>query len=207
MANADEDFAEDGASDTSAEDVPEQVPTPKRKYSKRKQNTNMNAVTTSSEGTVETPLKKTKRRATGKKGDAPLSKDYNVDGVLSTWDATTDYGKSFRNMTEPEQQAEVLLLNKGAAKGLKGLIKNKLLCVHYKSLVADELKKHLVRSRVMPSDMFHSAPKSVNLVIADPNFISVGEWVEVDADRTPGYNSEGGIAVIISVHDALVDVK
>ena len=38
-------------------------------------------------------------------------------------------------------------------------------------------------------------------------FLSVGEWVEVDADRTPGYNSEGGIAVIISVHDDLADVK
>jgi hypothetical protein len=35
----------------------------------------------------------------------------------------------------------------------------------------------------------------------------VGEWVEVDADRTPGYNSEGGIAVVIAVADALVDVK
>ncbi len=33
------------------------------------------------------------------------------------------------------------------------------------------------------------------------------EWVEVDADRTPGYNSEGGIAVIIHVHDDLADVK
>jgi hypothetical protein len=132
---------------------------------------------------------------------------YNVEGVLVAWDDTTDYGISFRSMTLPEQQAEVNLLNKGAAKGLKGLIKNKLLSVHYKSLVADRLKEHLVQSRVLPSDMFHAAPKSIKLVTADPSFISVGEWVEVDADRTPGYNSEGGIAVIISVHDDLVDVK
>jgi hypothetical protein len=132
---------------------------------------------------------------------------YNVAGVLVAWDDTTDYGISFRSMTEPEQQAEVTLLNKGAAKGLKGLIKNKLLIVHYKSLVAERLKEHLAKSRVMPSDMFHAAPKSMNLVTADPSFISVGEWVEVDADRTAGYNSEGGIAVIISVHDDLVDVK
>jgi len=34
-----------------------------------------------------------------------------------------------------------------------------------------------------------------------------GEWVEVDADRSPGFNSEGGIAVIISVHDNFADVK
>jgi hypothetical protein len=129
MADADEDFAEAGASDTFVEDVPERVPTPKRKHLKRKQNPNMHAMTTSSEGAGELPLKKTKRKATGKKDNVPLSKDYNVDGVLSTWDATTDYGKSFRNMTEQEQKAEVLLLNKCAAKGLKGLIKNKLLSV------------------------------------------------------------------------------
>jgi hypothetical protein len=55
--------------------------------------------------------------------------------------------------------------------------------------------------------MFHATPKSINLVTSDVNFISVGEWVEVDADRTPGFNSEGGIAVIVSVHDALADVK
>jgi hypothetical protein len=41
----------------------------------------------------------------------------------------------------------------------------------------------------------------------DINFISVGEWVEVDADRTPGFNSEGGIAVIKNVHDDLANVK
>ena len=55
--------------------------------------------------------------------------------------------------------------------------------------------------------MFHSSPKTVNLISSNLNFLSVGEWVEVDADRTPGYNSEVGIAVIISVHDDLADVK
>jgi hypothetical protein len=55
--------------------------------------------------------------------------------------------------------------------------------------------------------MFHSAPKISSLLTTNPSFISVGEWVEVDADRTPGFNSEGGIAVIISVQDNLADVK
>jgi hypothetical protein len=54
---------------------------------------------------------------------------------------------------------------------------------------------------------FHVTPTATNAVQLNPNFISVGEWVEVDADRTPGFNSEGGIAVITQVHDALVDVK
>jgi hypothetical protein len=55
--------------------------------------------------------------------------------------------------------------------------------------------------------MFHCPPAQQNVVLHDINFISVGEWVEVDADRTPGYNSEGGIAVIIHVHDNFADVK
>jgi hypothetical protein len=28
--------------------------------------------------------------------------------------------------------------------------------------------------------------------------VSVGDWVEVDGDRSPGWNSEGGIAVVIA---------
>jgi hypothetical protein len=44
--------------------------------------------------------------------------------------------------------------------------------------------------------MYHAPPNSINVVLANPNFISVGECVEVDADRTPGFNSEGRIVMI-----------
>jgi hypothetical protein len=55
--------------------------------------------------------------------------------------------------------------------------------------------------------MFHESPKTISITLCNPSFLSVGEWVEVDADRTPGYNSEGGIAVITGVHDNIADVK
>jgi hypothetical protein len=55
--------------------------------------------------------------------------------------------------------------------------------------------------------MFHSVPETTNVRLANPSFISVGEWAEVDADRSPGFNSEGGIAVVINVHDDFTDVK
>jgi hypothetical protein len=55
--------------------------------------------------------------------------------------------------------------------------------------------------------MFHAAPATRTSILQDVNFISVGEWVEVDGDRSVGYNSEGGIAVIIKVEDNLADVK
>jgi hypothetical protein len=46
------------------------------------------------------------------------SKAYKIEAVLSQWNETTDYGKSFRGLTNQEQQAEVILLNKGVAKGI-----------------------------------------------------------------------------------------
>ncbi len=55
--------------------------------------------------------------------------------------------------------------------------------------------------------MFRATPPSRPLSLMSPMFISVGEWVKVDADQTPGWNSEGGVGVIIDVHDTLADVK
>ncbi len=132
---------------------------------------------------------------------------YSVEGVLSSWSETTDYGQSFRAMNEEGQRTEVANLNKGAAKDMKGIIKNKILIVHYKPLVADKLRQYLTDSRVSQLSMFHATPKPGSMSIANLKFLSVGEWVEVDADRTPGFNSEGGIAVIVNVHDDLADVK
>ncbi len=150
---------------------------------------------------------KTKRSRTKAKKDAGTAVTYTLEGVFAAWSDTTEYGKSFRDMTPDEQKAEVVVLNKGAVKGMKGIIKSKLLGTQFKTLVADKLRSHISESRVHPAAMFHATPKSINLVMFDVNFISVGEWFEVDADRTPGFNSEGGIAVIVSVHDTLADVK
>ena len=83
----------------------------------------------------------------------------------------------------------------------------KLLDVNFKLLVMEKMRSYLSESRLPLPFMWHAAPSSINVVRSNPNFISVGEWVEVDADRTPGYNSEGCIAVITSVHDDFADVK
>jgi hypothetical protein len=74
-------------------------------------------------------------------------------------------------------------------------------------MITSKMKEYLHASRTPMDKIFHVAPNHLNAALSNPNFISVGEWVEVDADRTPGFNSEGGIAVITAVHDALVDVK
>jgi hypothetical protein len=132
---------------------------------------------------------------------------YTIDSVLETWNDSSDYGIRFRALTKEDQQSEVKVLNKEADKGMKDLMKMKLLAGNYTQLLADKLRDHLCGSRVEPRAMFHSVPKSTNVRHENPSFISVGEWVEVDGDRSPGFNSEGGIAVVINVHDDFTDVK
>jgi hypothetical protein len=69
------------------------------------------------------------------------------------------------------------------------------------------MRTHLRDSRSPLACTFHSAPKLSSAVFSNPNFISMGEWVEVNGDRTPGYNPEGGIGVVIHVQDNCADVK
>jgi hypothetical protein len=154
-------------------------------------------------------LKAIEGKRTGKLKDAKLAHKmtYTVEGVLETWNDTSDYGICFRALTKEEQQSEVQVLNKSAAKGMKGLMKMKMLAGNYKKLLADKLREHLCGSRVAPATMFHCVPKTTNVRLENPSFISVGEWVEVDSDRSPGFNSKGGIAVVINVHDDFADVK
>ncbi len=75
-------------------------------------------------------------------------------------------------------------------------------------MMASKMKKYIQGNMVKMQDMFRPNVISERAVqILRSGFLSVGEWVEVDADRTPGWNSEGGIAVIINVHDNFADVK
>jgi hypothetical protein len=148
-----------------------------------------------------------KRTSKLKDGKLAQIRTYTVDGVLKTWNETSDYGIRFRVLTKEEQLSEVQVLNKGADKGMKGLMKMKLLAGNYKKLLADKLREHLCGSRVEPASMFHSVPKTTNIRLENPSFISIGGWVEADSDRSPGFNSEGGIAVVINVHDDFADVK
>jgi hypothetical protein len=92
-------------------------------------------------------------------------------------------------MTEEDQLAEVKRLNKGTKKGLKGAIKTKLLDVNFKIFVMEKMRSYLSSSRLPLPSMYHAAPTTINVVMSNPNFISVGEWVEVDVDRTPGRDS------------------
>ncbi len=135
------------------------------------------------------------------------SKTFTVDGVLSAFHDTTEYGMTFRAMSEDNRKLEVIRLNKGAASGMKGAIKKMRIDVQYKDLVTDKMKAFIESCRTDPVSMFRAVPQTRALQSMQIKFLSVGEWVEVEGDISPGWNSEGGVGVIIKVTDDLADVK
>jgi hypothetical protein len=162
---------------------------------------------------INEPLKKrpkigvTKKREKESRNNVGGSKIFTVEGVLSAFPEKTEYGQTLRAMCEDEQKLEVIRLNKGAASGMKGAIKKMRIDVQYKDLVSEKMKAFIVSSRTEQSSMFRAINKPQLFQSMQLKFLSVGEWVEVQGDISPGRNSEGGIGVITKVTDGLADVK
>jgi hypothetical protein len=78
-------------------------------------------------------------------------------------------------MNIEDQLAEVKRLNLGTPKGLKGVIKKKLLDVNFKAVVTAKMQAYLGESRMPLTSMFHVAPTTLNAVMLNPSFVSV--WV------------------------------
>ena len=71
-----------------------------------------------------------------------------------------------------------------------------------------KLKEHLASMRVVDNDMLFrkAAPISSSRMVGSSS-VSVGDFVEVDADRSPGWNSERGIAMVSASAYNLTEVK
>jgi hypothetical protein len=184
-------------------DKDEAAPVPKRPPLKRKRI--VKAKSTAQDNEIVQPLVLKTKRA--KKIETFSRASYTVATILSTWDDTSEYGISFRGLNSDEQGNEVKRLNKVTLKGHKEGIKHKILEVNYRTILEEKMRSHLAASRSPLCAMFHAAPKRNTVLLTNPNFLSLGEWVEVDGDITPGFNSEGGIAVIVNVLDNCADVK
>ncbi len=188
----------DGGDESESEFMEE--PQPKKK-GKRKANR------------IKEPLKKRakigvkKTQEKDSRNNVGGSKTFTVEGVLSAFPQSTEYGQTLRTMGEDEQKLEVIRLNKGAASGMKGAIKKMRIDVQYKDLVSEKMKAFIISSRTEQSNMFRAFNKPQQLQSMQLKFLSVGEWVEVIGDISPGWNSEGGIGVITKVTDGLPDVK
>ncbi len=141
---------------------------------------------------IDAPLKK-RAKIGGKKSrqkdsgnNVGGSKTFTVEGVLSAFPEKTEYGVSFRAMCEDDQKPEVIRLNKGATSGMKGAIKKMRIDVQYKDLVSEKMKAFIVSSRTEQSSMFRAIPQTRLIQSMQIKFLSVGEWVEVQGDISPG---------------------
>jgi hypothetical protein len=104
----------------------------------------------------------------------PTQITYTLEHILETWNEDNEYGKSFRAMSSNEQQLEVIRMNKGAEKGLKNVIKTKLLDVNYKVMMAEKMREYLNASRTPMAQIFHVPPKTIKLLLPIPiSFLSV----------------------------------
>jgi hypothetical protein len=84
-------------------------------------------------------------------------------------------------------------------------MKAKVMSSKYSALCMTKLKEHLVAMCVAEKDMFRKPVNSARLVSAAA--VGVGDWVQVDADRSPGWNSEVGIAMVIASSENKAEVK
>ena len=130
-----------------------------------------------------------------------------MDSVMEQYDAESEFGKALRDMPDAERLVAVAKLNKGANDGVKVAVKSKLLASKFSTLYIEKLKATLIAGRVPVDDMFRK-PEPVNRArTMHAAGVSVGDWVEVDADRSPGWNSEGGIAMVTASAHNQAEVK
>jgi hypothetical protein len=208
---------EEAACEDPCSDDSEHEPKPKRRAKPKKgQQTKTGkrkASPSVSRGDLQPSSKKKAKKHNVKDSGAGKKKvsvksSFTVADVLTNWTDDSAFGASFRSMNEADQKKELAQINLGAAKGIKGAIKTKILKAQYKDLMGIKMQEYIKGNMVQGQHMFRANVVSYRAAqILRPVFLSVGEWVEVDADRTPGWNSEGGIAVIINVHDSFADVK
>jgi hypothetical protein len=93
------------------------------------------------------PKKRTLSTGVKKKTKRLKVPAHTVQSVLDDFADTTEYGKTFRGLSTEKQQAEVDVLNKGAAKGLRGLVKNTMLDKQYTKLIGDKMRQFFIDSR------------------------------------------------------------
>jgi hypothetical protein len=68
--------------------------------------------------------------------------------------------------------------------------------------------KRLQEMRVAVRDMVHVAIEvKADITLTGAGGLTVGDWVDVTHDFSPGHNSGGGVAVIVEVIDKLPHVK
>jgi hypothetical protein len=67
-------------------------------------------------------------------------KTYSKESVLEEFGEETEFGQQYRKMDDVEKKAALDVLNRGASKGIKSVVKDKILTTKYSTLCSDKLK-------------------------------------------------------------------
>ncbi len=122
------------------------------------------------------------------------SKTFTVDGVLSAFHETTEYGITFRALSDDDRKLEVIRLNKGAASGMKGAIKKMRIDVQYKDLVSDKMKAFIESCRTEPVSMFRAVPRRACFKACKSTSCQWGSGSKYKEILVPGGIRRGGLA-------------
>jgi hypothetical protein len=150
---------------------------------------------------------KPKKRLRQPRGKKKKMDTYTMDSVMDEFDAESEFGKALCDMPDADRIVAVAKLNKDATDGIKGAVKAKVLASKYSTICIEKLKDHLAAMRVAENDMFRKSAPVHSARTMHASAVSVGDWVEVDADRSPGWNSEGGIAMVTASSNNKAEVK
>ncbi len=78
----------------------------------------------------------------------------------------------------------------------------------YEEVVKAAQLKHLLEMRVDASEMVHvKVEVKADITLIGAGGLTVGDWVEVEHDFTPGNNSGGGVGVITDIVDSFSFVR
>jgi hypothetical protein len=69
----------------------------------------------------------------------------------------------------------------------------------YSTICKDKLKEHLLAMRVDANEMFRKAAPLNSARMVGASAVSVGDWVEVDADRSPASRRRYTQSLILKV--------
>ena len=81
-------------------------------------------------------------------------KTYSKESVLEEFGEETEFGQEYRKLDDGEKKAALDVLNRGASKGIKTVVKAKILTTKYFTLCSDKLKAQLIADRVPVDKMF-----------------------------------------------------
>lgn len=111
-------------------------------------------------------------------------------------------------MTAEEQASLTTTAGKSILQQAKKGLRVQAFKTKYTDLIREAQKIRLQNSRIDVKDMVHVKIETKReITFTGTAGLTVGDWVEIEHDFSPGNNSGGGVAIITSIVDNFSTVK